>query len=186
MGAYHASHMYMPGKWHCSSRLAPEYATPYDSNLPAPALPPSAIAEREIPNFDREQANREGRKLYVPGPPFQFAVRTDKSIRSQDWTKMFPHYECVRDRVVLVPSYTTTSLAQSRIEVTRLYRKLLRNLPTTLTDYNAWHIPLEHAVNRIATEFRKNAHVRDTRVIDKLHQGRAGVPELPHRALPRK
>ena len=110
------------------------------TNLPTPAVPPSALDARETPKFDREQAIREGRKLYIPGPPFQFAVRTDASIRKQDWTKMFPHYEVVKDRVVLVPSYTTSSLSQSRIEVTRLYRKLLRQLPQTLSDYNAWHV----------------------------------------------
>eukprot|EP00486_Rosalina_sp_Unknown_P015400 CAMPEP_0201593988 /NCGR_PEP_ID=MMETSP0190_2-20130828/191443_1 /ASSEMBLY_ACC=CAM_ASM_000263 /TAXON_ID=37353 /ORGANISM="Rosalina sp." /LENGTH=225 /DNA_ID=CAMNT_0048053427 /DNA_START=33 /DNA_END=710 /DNA_ORIENTATION=+ len=140
----------------------------FASNLPTPALPASAVDAREIPTFDREQAMREGSKLYVPGPPFQFAVRTDKSIRKQDWAKMFPHYECVKDRVVLVPSYTTTSLSQSRIEVTRLYRKMLRMLPQTLTDYNAWHVSVPAGRKRIKEEFMKNAHVRDTRVIDKL------------------
>ena len=119
----------------------PSFVTPASPNLPIPASPPSAVDSREIPHFDREQSIREGAKLYVPGPPFQFAVRTDKSMRKQDWTKMFPHFECVKDRIVLVPSFTTTSLAQSRTEVTRLYRKILRMLPTTLTDYNAWHIP---------------------------------------------
>merc|ERR1719410_1032508 len=138
------------------------------SSFSTPAAPPSAIDSREIPHFDREQSIREGAKLYVPGPPFQFAVRTDRSIRKQDWTKMFPHYECIKDRIVLVPSFTTTSLSQSRTEVTRLYRKILRGLPQTLTDYNAWHIPVRKAEKRVAAEFRKNAHVRDTRVIDKL------------------
>ena len=116
------------------------FATPSSPNLPTPAMPASALDAREIPSFDREQAMREGSKLYIPGPPFQFAVRTDKSIRKQDWSKMFPHFECIKDRVVLVPSYTTTSLSQSRQEVTRLYRKMLRGLPQTLTDYNAWHV----------------------------------------------
>jgi len=144
------------------------FSTPASPDLPTPATPATAVEGREVPNFDREESIREGRKLFIPGPPFQFAVRTDASIRKQDWTKMFPHYECMKDRVVLVPSYTTNSLSQSRIEVTRLYRKILRTLPTTLTDYEAWHITLDAATKRVAQEFRKNAHVRDTRVIDKL------------------
>ena len=115
------------------------FATP-GSNLPTPALPPSMAEGREIPNFNREQSLREGAKLYIPGPPFQFAVRTDRSIRKQDQTKMFPHFEEVKNRVVLNPSFTTTNLAQSRIEVLRLYRKLLRGVPLTLNDYHAWHI----------------------------------------------
>eukprot|EP01083_Nonionella_stella_P241436 843143_1 len=144
------------------------FTTPASPNLPSPVTPPSALDAREIPHFDREQSTREGRRLYIPGPPFQFAVRTDQSKRKQDWTKMFPHYEDVRDRIVFVPSYTTSSLAQSRIEVMRLYRKIVRGLPQTLTDYGAWHISVKKATGRVATEFRKNAHVRDTRVIDKL------------------
>eukprot|EP01083_Nonionella_stella_P204936 746743_1 len=166
----HYSSHYQPSIF-CSSYLINKSlfsATPGSPNLPSPAIPPSLHDSREIPNFNREQSIREGRKLYIPGPPFQFAIRTDKSVRKQDWSKMFPFFEEVMNRIVLVPSYTTTSLAQSRIEVTRLYRKCLRQVPGTLTDYNAWHISVERAVKRVGEEFRKNAHVRDTRVIDKL------------------
>lgn len=137
---HHAAHLQSSMLRPTSHIMKAAFSTPASPDLPTPATPASALEGREIPAFDREEAIREGRKLYLPGPPFQFAVRTDASIRKQDWTKMFPHYECMRDRVVLVPSYTTTSLNQSRIEVTRLYRKILRKLPVTLTDYEAWHI----------------------------------------------
>lgn len=144
------------------------FSTPKSPDLPAPATPPSALDARENLNFDRAESLRQGHRLYIPGPPFQFAVRTDKTIKRQDYTKMFPHAEAIKERVVFVPSFTTSSMAQSRIEVTRLYRKILRRLPDTLTDYNMWHISMTNATKKVAAEFRKNAHVRDTRVIDKL------------------
>mmetsp|Transcript_51551 Transcript_51551/g.85412 ORF Transcript_51551/g.85412 Transcript_51551/m.85412 type:complete len:241 (+) Transcript_51551:34-756(+) len=168
----HCSHQYKPAiilrSQYVHKALFSTPSSSSSSNVPTPAVPPSAVEAREVPHADREQSLREGHKMYMPGPPFQFAVRTDRSVRFMDWSKMFPHYELVKDRVTLVPSFTTSSLAQSRMEVTRLYRKILRRIPHMLQDYNAWHVSVKHANKRISEEFRKNAHVRDIRVIDKL------------------
>lgn len=113
-------------------------------------------------NLRREQT------LYLPGGPFQFSVRSDESIRRQDQSKLFPHYECMKDRITMVPSFITKDMDQSRHEVIKFYRKVMRLLPGILMDYSAWHVSCKQARVRVALEFRKNSHIRDSRVVDKL------------------
>lgn len=81
-----------------------------------------------------------GRDMHLPGPPFQFKVRTDKSIRFEESSPMFPYKANLRELITFVPSFTTKNLEQSRKEVIRLYRKISRNTPFLLMQYDAWHV----------------------------------------------
>mmetsp|Transcript_62286 Transcript_62286/g.76296 ORF Transcript_62286/g.76296 Transcript_62286/m.76296 type:complete len:188 (-) Transcript_62286:1175-1738(-) len=116
----------------------------------------------------RKSLRRVGKDMHLPGPPFQFKVRTDKSIRFEEETLMVPFHGQLRDIVTLVPSFTTKNLDQSRREVLRLYRKICNKIPELLTVYDAWHVSTQNARDKVKAEFRKNAHIRDVRVIDKL------------------
>ena len=88
-----------------------------------------------------KEALRNQSSRYVPGgEPFQFAVRTDKSIKFWDRTRMMPDYQDTTTRVTFVPSFTTSNLAESRREVMRLYRRICRRIPGIIHDYNLWQV----------------------------------------------
>ena len=88
-----------------------------------------------------KEALRKQSSIYAPGgQPFQFAVKTDKSTRFHDRTRMMPDYQDTTTRVTLVPSFTTSSLPESRREVIKLYRRICRRIPGIIQDYNLWQI----------------------------------------------
>ena len=59
-------------------------------------------------------------------------------------------------------------MEESRKEVLKLYRQIMLWIPNQQVDWEIFDVPIDQMKENVAAEFRKNAHITNHRVVDKL------------------
>merc|ERR1711862_688811 len=62
----------------------------------------------------------------------------------------------------------TRDLEESRKETIKLYRQIMLWIPNMQVDWEVFDVPIDRMKERVAEESRKNAHITNHRVADKL------------------
>lgn len=65
-------------------------------------------------------------------------------------------------------TYTTRNLEESRKEILVLYKQIMRWIPNMQVDWEIFDVPIDRMKERVGEEFRKNKHVTNHQICDKL------------------
>jgi len=82
--------------------------------------------------------------------------------------------------IMYPPTFTTRNLEESREEVLKLYRTISMWIPNLHVNYETFDTPIERMKERVAEEFRKNKHINNHQIADKLRI-KAGIAFAEYR-----